>query len=515
MFIEDVQRWLSSPPTAEAEPVPSLPEGFDLDGRWEVVWKALEEMEGGGYLNVQRWRKAHAAWTAPGRLELWVAVFWRSMSAGIGRRLTEEQRLVALDDALYSAVRLTRVGQGERSATVNLELQRIERAATEATEPGRMAAPADDVVAWAFENGLATTSGLPTPTGRILTELRGRDSVEFALAIGVELSVGPDDPWRLSADGLAAIAEEEQAYDESGEVEWSAFAWEAMLRLTEIGIATRERHPESGYDRIVLNPDARDLVLRVATEPDSRFRALARALLDVERGRLSAEATGRGGPDLSDMSYARSVAHEIRNLTLPLSTGLNALWEELGQDQPDHERRQKLRDRITRSLDRLNEFATEAVKLSAAVAEEEIALVEVVSEAIKATESERNGRISVQTTGIETRRILGTRRDWSTAFINLLRNAAQSRAGKGTVVISTLIDDAGGLHIYVDDDGPGVPEELRERVFDFGHSTRGGSGLGLADARRTAQRSGGTLVCEAAPQGGARFHFTLPRRSTA
>ena len=43
MFIEDVQRWLTEPP--EAETVPELPEGFDLDGRREVVWRALEEME--------------------------------------------------------------------------------------------------------------------------------------------------------------------------------------------------------------------------------------------------------------------------------------------------------------------------------------------------------------------------------------------------------------------------------------------------------------------------------------
>lgn len=100
-------------------------------------------------------------------------------------------------------------------------------------------------------------------------------------------------------------------------------------------------------------------------------------------------------------------------------------------------------------------------------------------------------------------------------MVNLLRNAAQVRDGKGSVWVSTQLDDAGGLHIFVDDDGPGVPEELRERVFDLGQSSRGGSGLGLTSAMRTARASFGTLTCESSPRGGARFHFSLPRRSLA
>ena len=282
-----------------------------------------------------------------------------------------------------------------------------------------------------------------------------------------------------------------------------------------MGVAVESRGGEDpNYDRIGLHPDAVELVTRVATEPDSRFRALARTLLDIERGRVSVIAGVRSGVDRTDLHYARSVAHEIRNLILPLSTALNGLWEELAQPEPTPARRQKLKERITRSVDRLGEFATEAVKLSAAVAEEELRVADVVAEAIRATESERNGRINVEV-DVGPTRITGSVRDWTSVFVNLLRNAAQVRAGPGTVWISVAPDTLGGCHLYVDDDGPGVPEELREQIFDTGHSSRGGTGLGLAEARRTALLAGGTLTCEDAPQGGARFHFHLPRRSGA
>lgn len=511
MFIEDVQRWLTEPPKAET--VPALPDGFDIDGRWAVVWGALEEME------VRQpgrpWRSAVEFWTAPGRVEAWLCAFVPPFLQGVGRRLVPALRDSALDAALKGEVASDFVPSRPCSATVASELQRLAAEATAEVSGERPGRDRSEIRQWCVENGVRRPDGAVTAAGRVLCELRGRDAVEFALALGVELSVGPRDPWRLGAPGLAAIADGEQVYDgDCHPDDRSRYHRHAVVRLVAMGVArVDDDESDIHHDRIQLYLEAWDLVTRVATEPDSRFRALARSLLDVERGRVTVEATGRGTVDLGDMNYARSVAHEIRNLTLPLATALNSLWEELGQDQPDHARRQKLRERIDRSTNRLAEFATEAVRLSSAVAPEDLVLADVMAEAATATESERNGRISLHIADVSGLKINGARRDWVSAFINLLRNAAQVRAGRGSVWVSTLLDDAGGLHLYVDDDGPGVPEDLRERVFDYGHSTRGGSGVGLADARRTAVVSGGQLTCEDSPQGGARFHFALPRRS--
>lgn len=428
---------------------------------------------------------------------------------GIGRHVSEEQHLGLLDAVLSFEVAGYPLGPTRWSKTVTREARRLARLAASASDFHGT----ESLGTWCLQNGLTRSDQTRSPAGLALMELVGRDAVELALALGVELSVGPEDRWRLCRAGLEALLAEEQVYDE--DLDWvSPYARQPMARLASMGIAqhvTREDDP--CWDRFRLHDDARDLVRRVAEEPDGRFRALARTLIELERGRVSVATTGRGAPDRTDLHYARSVAHEIRNLVLPLATSVDALWEELGRAEVDVARRQQLRGRITRSMDRISEFANEAVRLSAAVAEETFALAEVVGEGVRATEVERNGRIAVHADGLGDSRLYGARRDWIGAFLNLFRNAAQVRADRGAVWVSVVRDEVGGMHVYVDDDGPGVPEELRERIFEPGHSTRGGSGLGLAEARRAALLAGGTLACETSPRGGARFHFSLPARS--
>jgi len=81
------------------------------------------------------------------------------------------------------------------------------------------------------------------------------------------------------------------------------------------------------------------------------------------------------------------------------------------------------------------------------------------------------------------------------------------------------LDDNGELVIRVRDEGPGVPEEELERVFEpfyrLEHSRNrdsGGTGLGLTIARDIAQAHGGTLVLANLPQGGLEAALRLPRR---
>ena len=68
--------------------------------------------------------------------------------------------------------------------------------------------------------------------------------------------------------------------------------------------------------------------------------------------------------------------------------------------------------------------------------------------------------------------------------------------------------------VGVNDDGPGIPEEWRERIFEpyarRETRTARGSGIGLYAARRSAEAMGGRLWCEPAMLGGARFVVALP-----
>ena len=107
----------------------------------------------------------------------------------------------------------------------------------------------------------------------------------------------------------------------------------------------------------------------------------------------------------------------------------------------------------------------------------------------------------------------------SRALSNLLRNAQKYAAGR---VLLSARRTAAAVEIAVDDDGPGIPEDERERVFDpFYRLDRsrdrasGGFGLGLSIARKAVALHGGSLHAEASPLGGARFVLRLPAAAIA
>lgn len=111
--------------------------------------------------------------------------------------------------------------------------------------------------------------------------------------------------------------------------------------------------------------------------------------------------------------------------------------------------------------------------------------------------------------------VSGSRGQLSRVIGNLLDNA--QRHAEGSVAVSVAADGR-GVRVEVRDDGAGVPEDERERIFerfvrldDARSRDDGGAGLGLAIARDVASRHGGTLTVHAAAEGGAAFRLWLPR----
>jgi two-component system sensor kinase FixL len=99
--------------------------------------------------------------------------------------------------------------------------------------------------------------------------------------------------------------------------------------------------------------------------------------------------------------------------------------------------------------------------------------------------------------------------------LNLMRNAVEAMSSPGTLtremVIRTAAVGQGTVDLMVCDTGPGVPDEVRERVFDQFMTTKiGGLGMGLSISRSIAEAHGGKLRVEPNPGGGAVFRLTLP-----
>jgi signal transduction histidine kinase len=98
---------------------------------------------------------------------------------------------------------------------------------------------------------------------------------------------------------------------------------------------------------------------------------------------------------------------------------------------------------------------------------------------------------------------------------NLMSNALEATRGHGEKVrVDLAVLPGEVLRVRVDDEGPGISDEVRDRLFEPLFSTRTkGIGLGLALCQRIAEKHGGTIAAANRPEGGARFEVHLPSRT--
>ncbi len=99
-------------------------------------------------------------------------------------------------------------------------------------------------------------------------------------------------------------------------------------------------------------------------------------------------------------------------------------------------------------------------------------------------------------------------------LVNLIDNAVKHGRASGCIDLQAGIEDERFVWITIDDDGPGIAPEDRERVFAFGEravTAANGSGIGLALARLMLERAGGRVELAESPLGGACFTLALPR----
>jgi signal transduction histidine kinase len=102
------------------------------------------------------------------------------------------------------------------------------------------------------------------------------------------------------------------------------------------------------------------------------------------------------------------------------------------------------------------------------------------------------------------------------ALINLVDNAIKFTPAGGRILLR-VAETARVVVLDVVDSGPGVPEELRERIFDRFYRVDGGNGtngagLGLAIARGAVEANGGRLTLESTGAAGSTFRMAIPRQ---
>ncbi|MEZ4320018.1 MAG: HAMP domain-containing sensor histidine kinase [Myxococcota bacterium] len=202
------------------------------------------------------------------------------------------------------------------------------------------------------------------------------------------------------------------------------------------------------------------------------------------------------------------LAHELKN---PLSSiqGLAALVSREVESEKGAARMAVLRDEAVRMSEILEEFLTYTRPLTPLTMSttDALALATRVRDLHEGVAVERHVRVVVSGGAAPLR---CDERKLQRALINLVQNALKVAPGGSVVELDVQARDAGAV-IEVRDRGPGIPEELGERVFQAGvTATEGGSGLGLTIARTLVRQHDGELTLLPRPGGGTLARMELP-----
>lgn len=239
-------------------------------------------------------------------------------------------------------------------------------------------------------------------------------------------------------------------------------------------------------------------------EVDELHRAYTEMIHALEQSR---EQIVRAGKLAVVGEMAAIMAHEVRT---PM--GILRSSAQLLQREPDLDNRQReLIGFIFSETERLNRLVTLLLECARPNPPDFMShdLVEIIDGVLALLQSraQRDGVQLTRQADIGDVLLRCDREQMMQVFLNLILNALSFVGEAGQVRVSTHRDEE-ALWISVADDGPGVPPELRERIFDPFFSRReGGIGLGLTIVQQIVQAHGGTLSVGESTWGGASFNM--------
>jgi len=254
-----------------------------------------------------------------------------------------------------------------------------------------------------------------------------------------------------------------------------------------------------------------------------RIENLQRSVDALGAGALDARVRVEGNDEVANLATSfNHAAERIENLVSSqrqmLATASHELRSPLARmrialELLEREDRPELREQLKKDIAELDDLVGEillATRLQAVAELERQAPVDIT--ALLADEASRfDVKVADPPVTID-----GDARLLRRMIRNLLENAQRHSAGS-EIGASVKRASDGEIVLRIEDRGPGVPEEERERIFEPFYRVKGtretgeGFGLGLALVRQIAQRHGGDVRCVPRPGGGTRFEVTLVR----
>jgi len=253
----------------------------------------------------------------------------------------------------------------------------------------------------------------------------------------------------------------------------------------------------------------RRAIVRLVNIVSVRNEELALAVEDLR----SAQKQIRHMERLGTMGRLTSgITHDIRNFLM----GLALLEEECGGRNIDDE----FKDIVTislagvrnllGSLEAMNRFARdEEIDVSFKRVEPSSIIRDAITVMHMDLEYRKREVIEEVTDGLPEVRV--DRQRMVQVLVNLIRNAVQATEPGKLITIEASSNDKGDVVLAVEDQGSGIPPELKGNLFDAFASSKGdqGMGMGLYMARQTVESHGGTIECTDTEGGGTRFEIRL------
>ena len=239
------------------------------------------------------------------------------------------------------------------------------------------------------------------------------------------------------------------------------------------------------------------------------FQRLERRERDGEKQRDAIMAAGKQA--IAGL-FASSIAHDLNNILTVSQFAIEKLSQskELSASDMVHV------DNLQSVNDQIRDYAKRLADVSGKHLSSEIHKTDVVSAvavAIKLARTHKTvKRRSIKSELPEKSHAAVDESILHRALLNLIVNAAEATGARGQILVKLSGDDE-HVRLEVNDDGPGIPPEERNRVLEAFYSTKpDGTGLGLLSMKYCAEVHGGAFGIETSFLGGACVYIVLPRR---
>ena len=363
-----------------------------------------------------------------------------------------------------------------------------------------------------------TLEGLQRTTQQLLEATTPTAAAEIVID-GIESAFRFDTAgiWLATDDKLEPVAQTERGQTLIGEpptyspaeqsLSWVAFVEGTTRRIESMADQPDRANPETPINSELIVPLGEYALLNIgSTEPEAFSEA------DADRVQLWADTVTEAFARVDQLQqlktreaeltrqrdrldqFASVVSHDLRNPINVASGRLKLAAEECDSDQLEI---------IDRALSRMEELIDDALLLARqgqTVGEtESLVLCDLVAQCWQ-TVATAEAAIDCQTDAV----IRADPSRLADVIENLFRNAVEH--GTDSVQITVGATDTG---FYIADDGPGIPPDEREQIFETGYSTNtDGTGFGLAIVREIVEAHGWAVTVGESEAGGARFDIT-------